>query len=345
MSKIELIFRENMNDYISKVKEQFPDAKFYSHSRLGNYNQCQRGYYYTYIDKKPQKTGVYSTLGTACHTTLEDLYENKTTTLSKKVFDDEFLKCELFGINFPRSKYDIKGGYYKDISAFYESYKKITIEGAKYISELGFILKIDDNHYLQGYIDLLILHPDGTAEIIDFKTSSTFDKAHTLEAGRQLVLYKMAIEQLYGIEVRSVSWEMLKYIDVKVGTNKIKTAIKGREYVAKCSSQIKTLMKKAGYDDFLIESYLLKAEEENSFSCLPKEIQNQIEFNVHRRYYDVTDELKDELIEYIKSTIKEIENKKDEPESCWCCKVDQFFCENLCSFSNTYCQYKEMIEK
>ena len=133
--------------------------------------------------------------------------------------------------------------------SFYDVYNKIEArEGDRFISELGFILKLDETKALMGYIDLLILHTDGTCEIIDFKTSSTFDKNHTVEAGRQLILYKLAIEQLYNIKVNTVSWQMLKYVDVKVGLNKQKTALRGREWVSKCSAQIRKLMSSKGYE-------------------------------------------------------------------------------------------------
>jgi hypothetical protein len=169
MKDIKLIFRDNMNEYLNKIKEAYPKAKFYSHSRLGNYHQCPRQYFFTYVNKKSQKVGVYSTLGTACHDTLEELYEGKVDKLNKAHFDDIFHKCELFGINFPVSKYDIAGGYKKDIYNFYEIYKKRDGQNKKFISELGFILQVDTEHYIIGYIDLLILNEDGSADIVDFK--------------------------------------------------------------------------------------------------------------------------------------------------------------------------------
>ena len=104
MSEIELVFRSNMDEHINKIKGKYPDIKFYSYSKLGNFNQCKKGYYYTYIDKKVQKPSVYTELGTAAHTTLEDLYDGKVDKLDKALFDNEFKKCELFGIDFPKSK-------------------------------------------------------------------------------------------------------------------------------------------------------------------------------------------------------------------------------------------------
>lgn len=339
MKDIKLIFRENMNEEIKKIKDENPDIKFYSHSKLGNFNQCKRGYYYTYIDKKQQKPSVYSELGTACHTTLEDLYECKVESLDKTLFDNEFNKCKLFGINFPKSKYDIAGGYYKDISSFYDIYNKIPPrEGDRFISELGFILILDKNIAFMGYIDLLILHTDGTCEIVDFKTSSTFDKNHVVEAGRQLILYKLAIEQLYNIKVNTVSWQMLKYVDVQVGLNKPKIALRGREWVSKCSMQIKKIMASKGYDKSLIDMYIGIAETTNSIDNLPQDIKDEIEVDVHRRYYEVTDELIKEYYDYTYSSIKEIEGMNKDNISCWECNVDEFFCTNLCGFKGTYCK-------
>lgn len=333
MKKIELIFRDNMNKYLDKIKQSNPNAKFYSHSRLGNFNQCKRGYYYTYINKQPQKVGVYSTLGTACHDTLEELYEGKVEKLNKKHFEDMFSKCELFGINFPISKYDIKGGYKKDIDNFYNIYKKRYGENKNFISELGFILMIDEDHYEMGYIDLLILNEDGTADIVDFKTSSTFDSKHTVEAGRQLVLYKMAIEQLYGIKVNSVAWEMLKYVDVQIGDNKQKVGLKGRDWVDKCSTQIKKLMKLEGIEEGLTDLYISQAISLNSIENLPTNIKDKIKVNIQIRYYDVTEETKSEFIEYAQKSIANIESMGEDID-LWEVNPDKFFCDNLCGFSN-----------
>lgn len=338
MPEIKLIFRDNMNEYRNKIKEANPKAKFWSHSRLGSYNTCPRQYYYTYIDKKPQKTGVYSTLGESAHQTLQDLYEGKVKILNKQQFDNDFLKCEMFGINFPRSKYDIKGGYKKDIDAFFDVYKKVHTDG-QYICELGFILQIDKDNYELGYIDLLIINKDGSADIVDFKTSSDFKGDHLTEAGRQLVLYALAIEQLYGIKVNSVKWHMLKYINVQIGTNKTKTAVRGREWVSKCSSQIRTLMKNMGYDESLIDLYITQAEASNSIKQLPQDVQDKINVNVYFRDYKLTDEIKEETINYTKESIKNIEENivKGDCEYMWECKPDRFFCNNLCGFYPKYC--------
>lgn len=335
---IKLLFRDNMEEYIENIKKDNQEALFWSISRLNSYNQCKRSYYYKYINKKSQKPSIYSTLGTACHSSLEELYQGKTNTLNKKYFTDEWKKCEIFGVNFPNSKYDIKGNYKKDIDTFYNIYKKRDGKNKKFISELGFVYRISKVDYLMGYIDLLIINEDNTCDIVDFKTSSTFDKNHIISAGRQLILYKLAIEQLYGIKVNSVAWEMLKYVTVQIGDNKSKDEINGREWVKKCFAQIKTLMKKNGYDEPTISTLLNKAQVDNDISCLPKAIQNKIKVRTRIREYNVTDELIEECQEYIKKTISSIKAKGESIDE-WNCSVDNFFCNNLCGFSCNSCEF------
>ena len=341
MSKIELIFRDNMQEYVNKIKDKNPNAVFLSHSKLGTFSQCPRSYYYSYIDRKPQTAGIYSTLGSEVHETLQELYEDKTDVLNKGRFDKAFEMCEILGISFPSSQYDIAGNYKKDIDNFYKYYKRFPKEeGKQFICELGFILQIDQNHYEMGYIDLLILKPDGTAEVWDFKTSSLFKDKKLLSAGHQLILYKLAIEQLYGIPVTKVGWEMVKYVSVKIGKNKEKNGLQGRNWVDKCSSQIKTLLKKEVGDENIAELMLAKSIADNSIESLPQSVQDQISIRIYRQEYNVTQELIDEFWSYTKGTIDKIESKEeisDEfPKKC-----DQFFCSNLCGFRRDYCNGKE----
>ena len=42
MGEVKLLFRENMNEEINRIKDEYPDIKFYSYSRLANFNQRKR---------------------------------------------------------------------------------------------------------------------------------------------------------------------------------------------------------------------------------------------------------------------------------------------------------------
>lgn len=334
--KINLIFRENMDEAITNIKKEYgEDVKFYSISKINNFNTCPHQFYQTYIAKNVQKAGVYGVLGTACHSDLETLYENEEADkLVNEKFNSAWQMCELFKVNFPVSRGDIKGNYKKDIDSFYNHYKKI--EGHKFISELGFLLKIDNKHFLMGYIDLIEFKEDGTIAIIDFKTSAMFKDKKLVEAGRQLCIYQMAMEQLYGLTVVDNGWQMLKYLEVKVGNNKPKV-VSGRELVEKISSQVKTLMKKNGVSEFEINMYITKATQNNDISCFPDEIKEQIKINTYYLPYDVTEEVKKECIEYITGTIEKIESMDKENIEVWEKSPNDFFCKNLCGYYPKYC--------
>lgn len=339
MSKIELIFREQMNDYIQPLKDK--GCNIWSISRLNNFNTCLRQYYLTYIEKKQQKPGIYGILGTSVHSDLEDLYEGKTEKLEPNNFNSEWTKSELFNISFPVSRGDIKGNYKKDLDTFYKHYKKMD---GKFISELGFVLKIDNKNYIMGYIDLLELIDDKTAKVFDFKTSAMFKDKKIIEASRQLIIYQMALEQLYGLNIIENGWIMLKYLDVEIDGYKPKKAIQCKDLMSKCETQLRSLMKKNKIDEFLIEMYLTECFKRNDVNILPEEIRNRIKIKTHYKPCKITEESKSETMEYIKSTIAQIESMDKENEDCWECKINDFFCSNLCGYGNTYCKYKDILK-
>lgn len=326
---IKLLFRENIQEELSKIRES--GGKVYSISRVNNFTTCPRQYYLTYIEKHQQKAGIYGILGTACHSDLEDLYEGKTKDLTPKHFNNEWLKSELFGISFPSDK--IKENYKKDIDSFYNTYRKMN---GKFISELGFILKLDDIHYLTGFIDLIEVLENNKIKIIDFKTSAMFKGDKIIHAGRQLCVYQMAMEQLYGLETTLNGWQMLKYVDVKIGNNKPRV-LEARMWVEKAGNQIKKLLIANKIDPIMVDMMISQCSVSNNINILPENIKSQISVNTHFLSYSVTEEVKAETIHYILSTIKEIESKNTNDITEWLVNKDKFFCTNLCGFGGNGC--------
>lgn len=330
---MKIITRETMSDEINKIKSIYgEDVKFYSISRLNNFNSCKRAYYYTYINKKEQDNNIYSLLGSGVHSDLEKYYEGETDTLERKSFDEEWMKSKLFGIKFMSE--NVENNYKKDIDEFYKHYKKRENEC---ISEMGFILKLDDKKYMTGYIDLIEKIDDDKVKVIDFKTSSRFDKKKIVDAGRQLCIYQMALEQLYNLEVVENAWEMIKYITVQIGSNKPKI-VSSREWVSKSKTQLKTLLKKEGIESIMIDAMLAKCEAVNNIDILPENVRNQVSLSTYVCKYDITQEVKDECMEYILNTIKNIENTDVENIDEWECNVNEFYCKNLCAFSKKHCK-------
>ena len=329
--EIQLLFRENINDKLQEIRDK--GGIIYSISKINNYNTCPRQYYYTYIDKKPQRAGIYGILGTSCHSDLEELYEGNDTQIKPNNFNNEWVKADLFGIKFPSDK--IKENYKKDIDGFYNNYKK---REGEFISELGFILQIDDKHYLTGFIDLIQLLDNNKVKIIDFKTSAMFKDEKLLSAGRQLIVYQLALEQLYGLETVENGWEMLKYLKVTIGNNKAKI-VSAREWVSKCESQLRTLLKKnTNIEPIMIDMYLAQCIKNNSIETLPRNIQDMVTKEIYFMPYQITEELKQETIDYIRNSINVIESIDDKDINMWQPSINDFFCKNLCSFGGGVCE-------
>lgn len=328
---IKLLFREQMTEITNELKKE--GKKIWSISRLNNFNTCPRQYYLTYISKAEQKQGIYSMLGTALHADYEDLYNGVTQKLTPTNFNSEWSKAELFGINFPSEL--IKGNYKKDLDTCYKYYEKM--DGDDYISELGFLLHIDDNNVILGYIDLVELLPNGKARIFDFKSSAMFKDKKLKESGRQLAVYQIALEQLYGLDIVDSAWIMCKYVDIQVADNKPILAVQNKDIVKKAEKQIKKLMMKNGMDDMLSDLYISKCVVAGSLEFLPQNILDEIKISTHIKSYDITDEVKEETMNYIKSTIASIESIDEDDKTLWQCKSDKFFCENLCGFYPKHC--------
>ena len=67
---------------------------------------------------------------------------------------------------------------------------------------------------MKGFIDLLVIHPDNSVDIYDYKSSSIYDKKKTVEHSKQLLIYAYAMEQ-EGYKVNSVQWLFAKYANIK----------------------------------------------------------------------------------------------------------------------------------
>ena len=219
----------------------------------------------------------------------------------------------------------------------------------KFETEQLFIYQLDPDHYLQGYIDLIRYNSDDTISIFDWKTSSQFATKDLIHHGRQLVLYAMGKEQ-EGYKVKNVAWIMLKYAEVSwVGkarkTAKTETTIKKVFNRGKVLKELKpyleTDLEKLGYNEIDIEILLEDAVKRNSWDKLPEEVRNKYTIKPYVRYYELTDELKQETLDYINTRIAQFESKSNSEVDWEPVKItpkDDYFCRNLCGH-RLHCKY------
>lgn len=324
----------------------------YSISKLNAIDGCLKEAFYSYVVHMRDQglENIYGIMGGCIHDVLEKIYNNEATgadllpALQKDLDNADFV-----GVDFPR---DFKGGttirdgWIADMTDFCKNFTKL--EDGDFVTEEGVILKINDDRYLIGYIDLIqiIDETTKTVNIYDFKTSTKFKKDDLTHHGRQLVVYGMAMEQA-GYKVQNLAWIMLKYVQVTYmgyarANSKNKTQITKvvrRGKLAHELYQIVTnMMHAAGYTEIDIDFYLQEFLEKNSLQVLPAGIREQFNVEQYIEYYPFTVETQAEAMEYINSRADKFEELLAEGEDAWkpmdIDKSSVFYCNNLCNYRN-----------
>ena len=324
--------------------------KVYSISKLNTIDQCEYQAYLSYVKHAKQSSSCYSILGTRIHDCLEAIINGDSTEEDLlPALDKELEDMEMLGIDFPNDRNGgttIRDNWLADMKDFCTSFVK---PKGKFETEQLFIYQLDPDHYLQGYIDLIRYNSDDTISIFDWKTSSQFATKDLIHHGRQLVLYAMGKEQ-EGYKVKNVAWIMLKYAEVSwVGkarkTAKTETTIKKVFNRGKVLKELKpyleTDLEKLGYNEIDIEILLEDAVKRNSWDKLPEEVRNKYTIKPYVRYYELTDELRQETLNYINTRIAQFESKSDS-EIDWepmdITPKRDYFCRNLCGHRN-HCRF------
>jgi ATP-dependent helicase/DNAse subunit B len=322
----------------------------YSFSRLGTFNNCQYEYFKSYVKREKGIENCYTTLGSTLHDGLESIYRGeKTIDDFKRKYNDKLVELDLLGINFPSDK--IGDSWKSDIGNFLDNFNKMD---KKMSLEKLILFEIEEGVWLQGYIDVIAPSEKGKpyVDIIDWKTSSKFTGKKLQEAGRQLLMYKLGLEDMSNFKVDNVMWFMLKYLYVchmqKNGKVKKKMCNRGK-WVKEIGKQIEKELVKLEVDEFEAELLLDKAIEENNLTCLPQDIQKKYWLEDCIVEHDTSEENLEEVKEYILNTIRNIESKNKEDEKEWkpveIDKSTSFYCSVLCGHRKTCPFYKQYLEE
>ncbi|QJI52408.1 PD-(D/E)XK nuclease family protein [Psychrobacillus phage Perkons] len=327
------IGNEKEQEIVDKLRAE--GKTIYSISRINSFNQCQYGYYKSYIDRERGLGSCYTEVGTLMHEIIEKYYRgeieedfNFTRQLHSKTFE-----LELMDMDFPNDT--IKASFMSDMEHFTNNFKKLDGE---FTLEKMFVTEVGNEKYLLGYIDALREHEDGKVDIIDWKTSSKFGGSKLTEAGRQLIIYKLGLENTSGIQVDKVMWNMLKYIyvcHVQANGKTKKRMVNRGKLLKEMKSAFEKEMVKNGVDEIEIIMTFEEFEKSNDFEGLPSCITSKYWLEDCLLEYDVTEDKIEEVKSYILDTIEEIETKikLDEPIEKWKpldISKDSFFCNTLC---------------
>lgn len=301
----------------------------WSWSRYHCYKQDKWEYYLKYIlhEKEDRTNSIYCVSGGNVHDIIENLYTGKIK------YEDmsEAYEDSLFTMNCAELKYNrcdsekndaIANKYENCIRHFFKHHNLIKFP---HKVEHFITIKITDNIYMQGYIDMLFIEPytdeNGNerkiVHIIDWKTSTRYQGKRIDEECGQLVIYAEGIRQALNIPLEDIvcEWNFLKYVTViykqKNGTLKnryVERNVIGESLV----NTAKMWLKHFEYSEEEIEKYTDEMVLNNNIDCLPKKVREK--FLIKDCYVQVplTEEKIKELKTDIVNTVREIENKTEE---------------------------------
>lgn len=344
-----------------RLRQLYADGiPVYSISRLDCINRCMYEAYLSYIKKEKSEQNIYALLGTRIHDTLEEIMNNKASVDDLlPAMQDELNDADMFGYSFPKMPDGsdlIREGWIKNMTHFCETY---TAPKGTFITEEFVLYKTPKGRWIQGYLDLQKIIKSDIIQIFDYKTSTLYKGEELKEHGRQLILYALAKEQ-EGYNVKTVAWIFLKYVDVEFYGKKtpkskdkslIKKTIERKKIGRELSRYVAEDMREAGYDDTDIELAIDELIATNKTDSLPAEIKSLYKIRPCVCNYPLTDELRQECIDYIDGTIDRWEAAKDFPPRSFTktnkigkTVPDVFFCTQLCGYGKKCTPLRDYLD-
>lgn len=341
-------------DVAEKIKElRSQGVTVYSFSRLGV--DCDYEYYNTYVKRNRGIDNVYTLTGTFFHDSIEKIVKGEMKKEDLKLaYFEKMTELEMLNVKFPNDS--IKNSWQKDMEHAVDNLQLID---GKALTEKQVLFELLPGIHITGWVDCI--KPTDTkpyVDIIDWKTSSKFTGKKLVSAGRQLLLYKLALEATTPFKINKLMWNMLKYMIVKWNqplksgklSPKSKMVSRGKWVRELRNNLEKDLKEHDELAEFEIEMLLDEAVQNNNINNLPQDIQDKYTFEDAYVEYEPTEERIEELKQYVKSRVDEINSKNKYDENDWKpvelkSDHDTFYCANLCGHRKHCKHYKAYLNK
>lgn len=363
---------EELKTLCEKLMVEF----LWSWSRYHCYKQDTWEYFLKYVlhIKEDRANSIYCVSGGNVHEIIEQLYTDKIKYKDMpELYEDSLFTMNCAELKYNRSDAEkneaVANKYENCIRHFFKNHNLIT---SPHFVEKFITIKITDDIYMQGYVDMLVVEKykdeNGNdrkrVRIIDWKTSSLYRGKKVDEECGQLVLYAEGIRQMLGLPLEDIvcEWNFLKYvtatIEQKNGKKKdryIERNVIGESLI----NTAKMWLKNFGYEDE-VEKYIDEMVINNNIDCLPDEVREKFEIKDCYVQVLLSEEKIQDLKNDIKSTVEEINEKCREYKDTGDEKVfwqevtdsDAFRLQNLSGYSrklhkplDEYLSKKEMFLK
>ncbi|MBO7190660.1 MAG: PD-(D/E)XK nuclease family protein [Elusimicrobiaceae bacterium] len=164
-------------------------------SKIKTYRECPLLYKYKYIEGKREGLVPASSLGVSIHRTLEE-YHRQSNDPSELLsyYDDMWLGAGYASAG-EQMEWYLKGKKMLETYAQREYERKTTVDS----TEREFIFQ-EGEWTLRGKIDRIDKHPDGSWEVIDYKTGTDVDLTQPVTDSLQLGIYAVGARRAWHLE-------------------------------------------------------------------------------------------------------------------------------------------------
>ena len=173
----------------------YSDVKELNYSKIKTYKECPLLYKYKYIDGKREGLVPASSLGVSIHRALE-AYHAQSNDPSQLLdyYDDCWLGAGYSSAG-EQMEWYLKGKKMMEEYARREYERKTTVDS----TEREFIFEYE-GWTLRGKIDRIDKHPDGSWEVIDYKTGTDVDLNAPITDSLQLGIYSVGARRVWNMQ-------------------------------------------------------------------------------------------------------------------------------------------------
>jgi len=208
-----------------ETPEEFSERIRLSYSKLSSYKRCPRAWKSSYLDGRfSREPKPFFSFGKAIHEAFENYYDPYGAGKSSlkhllSLWDDAFN-------NYPegyRDEKEKKTYYDKGVEQITKYHQHYCADGKyrpAYAIEEYFEVPLGKNAVMNGFIDRIDKHDDGTYEILDYKTEPTRRTQKAADEDDQLTIYFWACETLFNMNIKQLSLLMTNFDEQLITTRK-----------------------------------------------------------------------------------------------------------------------------
>ena len=197
-------------------------TRLQSPSSINTFKQCQRKYYYQYIEKLPTGDSIHLVRGNIVHSALEDFYDIDATAFSQEDYQLKFKaaiqrlllhhwgqyedRLGKLGMSADKLRFYFEesmvmtlnwhNSFLKDLNTCLEQGDKSISQAFMEIAPIREMEYKSESHNVRGFIDAIEVYEDGTVHIVDYKTNKKAELKESIL--RQLSIYAMMYQEKHG---------------------------------------------------------------------------------------------------------------------------------------------------